>query len=102
MLARLAHALPLLVLLMPQSAIEAAEPDAKILANTCFSCHGPDGRSAGAMPSIAGKDRTYIEQVLRAYRDDRMTGTVMNRIAKGFSPAEIALLAQFFSTRSGG
>ena len=102
MLARLAHAIPLLALLVslsPHTAIGAEGPSAAILANTCFSCHGPDGRSAGAMPSIAGKDRDYIERVLRAYRDDQMSGTVMNRIAKGFSSAEIARLAQFFSTR---
>ena len=31
-----------------------------VLANTCFSCHGTEGKSAGAMPTIAGKSEAYI------------------------------------------
>jgi len=68
-----------------------------VLANTCFSCHGTDGQSAGAMPSIKGKPAEFIETQLMAYRDGNKQGTVMNRIAKGFNADEIKALARYFS-----
>ncbi len=70
---------------------------ATVLANTCFSCHGADGKSVGAMPSLAGKPAKYIAATMKAFRDGRKKGTVMNRIAKGFTADEIAALARFFS-----
>ncbi len=69
-----------------------------VLANTCFSCHGHKGKSLGAMPSIQGKPAKYIETMLNAFREDKRKGTVMNRIAKGFSPSEIKALSQYFAT----
>lgn len=77
----------------------AEGPSGEVLVNTCFSCHGTDGHSAGAMPSIAGKDPDYIERRLIDYREDRLQGTVMNRIAKGFSDAEIMRLARYFAAQ---
>lgn len=76
----------------------ADQASASVLANTCFSCHGHKGKSLGAMPSIQGKPAKYIETMLTAFRDDKRQGTVMNRIAKGFSPAEIEALSQYFAT----
>ena len=68
-----------------------------VLANTCFSCHGTDGKSAGAMPTIADKTESYIVDKLTSFKSGKLDATVMNRIAKGFSDAEIAALAKFFS-----
>ncbi len=70
-----------------------------ILANTCFSCHGTDGQSAGAMPSIKGKPADYIATMLTAFRNGSKQGTVMNRIAKGFSPDEITALSKYFANQ---
>ena len=69
----------------------------EVLANTCFSCHGTDGNSQGAMPTIAGKSSQYIVQSLRDFRSDNKQVTVMNRIAKGFSDEEIQALGRYFS-----
>ncbi len=68
-----------------------------VLANTCFSCHGTDGKSVGDMPSIAGKSESFITQKLKAFRSDELEATIMNRIAKGFTDDEIAALAKFFA-----
>ncbi len=67
------------------------------LANTCFSCHGTDGRSAGDMPTLAGKSETFITEKLKAFKSGSLDATIMIRIAKGFSDQEIAALAKFFS-----
>ncbi len=76
---------------------QAEMPSGAVLANTCFSCHGPDGRSAGDMPTIAGKSENFIIEKLKAFKSDSLDATIMNRIAKGFSDEEIAALAKFFS-----
>ncbi len=68
-----------------------------VLTNTCFSCHGTDGKSVGDMPSIAGKSEDFITQKLKAFRSDELEATIMNRIAKGFTDDEIAALAKFFA-----
>lgn len=71
----------------------------QVLANTCFSCHGTDGKSAGEMPTIAGKSEKFIREKLMAFKSGELKGTVMTRIAKGFSDAEIGELAKFFSAK---
>ncbi len=68
-----------------------------IMANTCYSCHGADGHSVGAMPSIAGKSADYIVEALLKFRDGRKPSTVMARIAKGFTDDEIKALAKHFA-----
>lgn len=72
---------------------------AVVLASTCFSCHGTDGASIGAMPSIKGKPADFIETRLIAFRDGKKNGTVMNRIAKGFTDDEIKALSRYFAAR---
>jgi sulfide dehydrogenase cytochrome subunit len=70
-----------------------------VLTNTCFSCHGTDGKSVGDMPTIAGKSEDFITQQLKAFKSGELEATVMNRIAKGFTDDEIAALAKFFSSK---
>jgi len=79
------------------AAVKADMASSVVLANTCFSCHGTDGHSAGAMPSINGKPAKFIELTLKAFRDGKKESTVMKRIAKGFNDAEIKSLAQYFA-----
>lgn len=82
--------------LLPGSA-QAGDRRALIMANTCHSCHGTDGNSIGAMPSIAGKSAPYIVDTLRRFRDGEKPSTVMMRIAKGFTDAEVEALAKHFA-----
>ncbi len=76
---------------------EADMASGAVLANTCYSCHGTDGKSAGDMPTIAGKAEDFIVKKLQGYRSGELKGTVMARIAKGFSDAEIRALAKFYA-----
>lgn len=76
---------------------EAEMASSTVLANTCFSCHGADGHSAGAMPSLNGKPAKYIALTMKAFRDGKKESTVMMRIAKGFNDAEIKSLAAYFA-----
>ncbi len=78
-----------------------AETDATItlLAAGCANCHGPDGHSPGAMPTIAGASVDVLKAKLLAFRKDEAPGTtVMVRLAKGFSEEELIALAEHFAS----
>lgn len=66
------------------------------LAHACAACHGPDGRSHGAIPSLPMISRESFVTALAAFRAGDRQGTVMNRIAKGLDDADIAAVAAYF------
>ncbi len=68
-----------------------------MLSNSCSACHGTDGRSPGAIPSINGKSAGFIASSLREFRAGTRHSTVMGRHAKGYSDEEIKLIADYFS-----
>jgi len=68
-----------------------------MLSNSCSACHGTDGKSPGAIPSINGKSAKFISQALISYRDSTRPSTVMGRHAKGYSNSEIKMIAEYFS-----
>ena len=63
------------------------------LANNCFTCHGPNGRSPGAIPSLHGQNAATIAATLKAFKSGARPSTVMGRHAKGYSDAEIDALS---------
>ena len=81
----------------PFAAAAQAEPSPRNLALSCFSCHGPAGKSPDSIPAINGKSRAFIANQMTAFRDGKRQSTVMARIAKGYSDAEIAALASYIS-----
>jgi sulfide dehydrogenase cytochrome subunit len=70
-----------------------------MLSNSCAACHGTDGNSPGAIPSIHGKSAEFIESAMIDFNQGKRPGTVMNRHALGYTDEEIRLIAEFFSTR---
>ena len=69
-----------------------------MLSNSCSACHGTDGKSPGAIPSIYGKSSSFISQALNEFREGKRPSTVMGRHAKGYSDKEIKLIAEHFSS----
>jgi sulfide dehydrogenase cytochrome subunit len=69
------------------------------LARACDGCHGIDGRSPGAIPTIAGKDEDYLARRMTQFRDGKRPSTIMGRVLKPFADEDIANLARFYSTR---
>ena len=73
---------------------------ARSLAATCANCHGTDGRSVTKeMASLAGLPKDYLVAQMKAFRDGARPATVMPQIAKGYSDAQIELLADYLSRR---
>ena len=86
-----------LVLIASGSTVSAG-PSAEMLAYTCAGCHGTDGSSVGpSSPHIAGMNPEYFVDSMKAYRSDERNPTIMNRIAKGYTDAQIDAMAAFFA-----
>ena len=73
----------------------AAERAPGAIADACAACHGADGHSAGAIPSVAGRPAADLAAAMRAFRAGERPATVMTRIAKGFDDAEIEAVAAY-------
>jgi sulfide dehydrogenase cytochrome subunit len=68
------------------------------IASTCNNCHGVAGFSVGkAMPTIGGQTAGYLKMVLDQYRTGERHNTSMGRLVKGYTDAELAALADYFS-----
>lgn len=70
-----------------------------MLSNSCAACHGTDGKSPGAIPSIHGKSAQFISQALIEFRAGTRPSTVMGRHAKGYTDEEIKLIAEHFASQ---
>jgi len=66
----------------------------------CSNCHGSEGRTVekSAVPPLAGLPRDYLVQQMQSFKDGSLKATVMHQISKGLSEAQIASLADYFST----
>ena len=87
------------ILMLGAGTASAQAQDAGIVANACTSCHGVDGRSESAIPTIAGIDPVIFVQLMKSFRSDSLSVTIMNRIAKAYSDEQIDLLAAYFGAR---
>jgi sulfide dehydrogenase cytochrome subunit len=77
---------------------QAAPPSPAMLSNACAGCHGTNGGSAGpTMPSLAGQSKEATEVAMKKFKSGERTGSIMGRLAKGYSDAEITAMAEFFS-----
>ena len=64
-------------------------------ATACSGCHG--GAAASVGPVIAGRPAADITAAMQAFRSGERNGTVMPRIAKGFTPEESQAIASWWS-----
>jgi sulfide dehydrogenase cytochrome subunit len=64
-----------------------------VLAAACVSCHSPKA-TENAIPSLVGLSAEDIRTKLLGFRGGDLQGTIMNRIAKGHTDAEIDALAE--------
>ncbi|BDG74590.1 c-type cytochrome [Roseomonas fluvialis] len=75
----------------------AARAQAPLAAEGCLGCHGPDGRGVTGAGAINGRDRAELIAIMLAFRANERPGTIMGRIARGYTEAEIAAVAEHFS-----
>ncbi|MFC7691086.1 c-type cytochrome [Paeniroseomonas aquatica] len=61
-------------------------------ASSCAGCHG-----GGALPALAGQPAEAVTAAMLAYQAGERAPTVMDRIARGFTEAEIRAIAAWVS-----
>jgi len=72
-----------------------AEPPAG--AASCSGCHPASARVASPVPRLNGLDRAAIVRAMQEFRSGQRAGTVMDRIAKGFTDEEIQAIAAWYA-----
>lgn len=77
---------------------DAADGPAPLAAQGCLGCHGPNGGGSGATPGIAGRPEADLAAAMRAFRANERPATIMGRIARGYTDAEIAAVAAHFAS----
>lgn len=72
------------------------------MAAACAMCHGTNGITAPSSPvaALAGKPKADFVQSMTQFKAGQKPATVMHQIAKGYSDAEIAALAEYFAGQS--
>jgi cytochrome subunit of sulfide dehydrogenase len=75
----------------------AAAGPAPLPAQGCLGCHGPEGRGSGAVPALAGREAAEIIAAMQAFQAGQRPATIMDRIARGYTAAEIAAVAAYFA-----
>jgi sulfide dehydrogenase cytochrome subunit len=85
------------IALLAGAPARAQNADPRLLLVSCTGCHGIGGHSAGTIPSLYGRDAGSIAAALRAFRDGNRPATIMNRLAKGYTDAEVDAVAREIS-----
>jgi cytochrome subunit of sulfide dehydrogenase len=62
-------------------------------ASSCSGCHG----GVAPLPVVAGRKASDIVAAMDAFRTGTRQATVMDRIAKGFTPDETAAIATWWA-----
>ena len=77
--------------------VASAEPPAGAV--SCSGCHPASAKVTSPVPRLAGQDRAAIVRAMQDFRSGQRAGTVMDRIAKGFTDDEIQALAAWFAAQ---
>ena len=75
--------------------VVSAEPPAGAAA--CSGCHPASPRITSPVTRLAGRDPAEIVRAMQEFRAGTRAGTVMDRIAKGFTDAEIQAIAAWYA-----
>lgn len=85
------------LLLLAVPGLQAEGRDAALLAASCAACHGTQGHSVGGTPSLAGLDALYFIEQMQQFKSGERPSSVMMKYARGYTEAEIRLLANYFA-----
>lgn len=89
--------LAVLAALTTGSSMAADDFQVRTWAAACAACHGPSGKSEGGMPSLSGHDAADLAKHMKAFRAGSRSGTVMPRLMRGYTEAEIDAIAALWA-----
>lgn len=67
------------------------------MAAACSSCHGTQGVAQSGMDSLAGLDKDDFIKKMMDFKSGKKPATLMHQLSKGYSDAQIELLAGYFA-----
>jgi sulfide dehydrogenase cytochrome subunit len=68
-------------------------------AASCSGCHAAGPTTAASVSRLYGRDAGELTTAMIGFRDGSLPATVMNRIAKGFSDAELRAIAAWLAAQ---
>jgi cytochrome c553 len=69
---------------------------ARNLAAQCANCHGTDGRSDQAIPSLAGRPAQELIEQMKAFKEGKRPATIMHQLSKGYTDEQVRIMAEWF------
>jgi len=75
----------------------AAAAEAPSETSSCSGCHAASEAVETPVPRLAGLPAPRIAEAMRAFRAGTRPGTIMPRLAKGFSDDEITAIAAWYA-----
>jgi len=78
----------------------AASPEPPAGASSCTGCHAAKTGVDSPIPRLAGRNPAEMVAQMQAFKAGRQPYTVMDRIAKGFSDAEIEAIAAWYAQQN--
>lgn len=94
-----AAAIVAVALAVPTSANADAGFNAALAAANCANCHGQGGASTSKIPKLTEVTAKGMAESLKAFRDGTKSGTIMNRISKGYNDAQIDAIAKHIAKK---
>jgi cytochrome subunit of sulfide dehydrogenase len=79
------------------AASTACAAEAPAGASSCSGCHAASDKAGNLIPGLRGRDPAELVAEMRAFRSGERPATIMDRIAKGYSEAEIEAIAAWFA-----
>jgi len=68
-------------------------------AAACSGCHPANSVAETSVPALAGRDAQEIMSQMHAFQSGQRNATVMDRIANGYSAAEIEAIANWYQAQ---
>ena len=84
--------------LLMAGSVQADSNMGRTVGVTCAGCHGTDGVSQGAAPSLKGKPAAATSSMLKLFKAGTLPASIMNRIAKGYTDEQIDAVAKYYET----
>ena len=83
------------LLLAPPAVAQPSGPTGQAMAQTCYVCHGPAGRGAPPIPTLARVPADILRIRMMEFKTEQRPSTVMTRIAKGYSDEQITAITDY-------
>src|SRR5581483_11712491 len=91
--------LPAAGICLALAVLPAGAAEAPPGASSCSGCHAASAAVETPVPRLAGQPAPLIAGAMIAFRNGQRPGTIMPRLAKGFSDDEIAAIAAWYAAQ---